>query len=76
MLEHCPDDVGFLRDLRARIHPGGHLFLTVPAHMDKWDANDDFPGHLQRYERKELQEMIVTGAARYLINCGDPFLTT
>jgi SAM-dependent methyltransferase len=59
VLEHCPDDIGFLRGLRTRIRTGGHLFLTVPAHMDKWGANDDFSGHLRRYEREELREMLV-----------------
>jgi len=58
VLEHCPDDVGLLRDLRARMRPGGSLLITVPAHMGKWGANDNFSGHLRRYEREELRQMI------------------
>jgi SAM-dependent methyltransferase len=58
VLEHCPDDAGFLRDLRAHVRQGGSLLLTVPAHMGKWGANDDFSGHLRRYEREELRQMI------------------
>lgn len=58
VLEHCQDDAGFLRDLRARMRSGGSLLFTVPAHMRKWGANDDFSGHLRRYERAELWEMI------------------
>ena len=54
VLEHCADDVGFLRELRRHVRPGGWVILTVPAHMDRWGANDEFSGHLRRYERKEL----------------------
>lgn len=58
VLEHCEDDSGFLQQLKERIVPGGWLLLTVPAHMNKWGANDDFCGHLRRYERAEIQEKI------------------
>jgi SAM-dependent methyltransferase len=58
VLEHCEDDVGFLQQLKERIVPGGWLLLTVPAHMSKWGANDDFCGHLRRYERAEIAEKI------------------
>ena len=54
VLEHCDDDVGMLKELRAKIRPGGYLVITVPAHMEKWGANDDLCGHLRRYERAEL----------------------
>ena len=59
VLEHCADDRSFLALLRDRVRPGGHLLLTVPAHMAKWGPNDDFCGHLRRYERHELREKIV-----------------
>lgn len=54
VLEHWEDDAGFLNQLVERITPGGWLLLTVPAHMDRWGANDDFCGHVRRYERSEL----------------------
>jgi SAM-dependent methyltransferase len=40
------------------IVPGGWLLLTVPAHQDKWGANDDFCGHVRRYEKKELVDKL------------------
>ena len=61
VLEHWEDDLGFLRLLVDRINPGGWLLLTVPAHQNKWGANDDFCGHVRRYERAELQDKL--GAA-------------
>lgn len=54
VLEHHEDDIGFLNKLKARIKKGGYLLITVPAHMNKWGANDEFCGHIRRYERDEL----------------------
>lgn len=59
VMEHWEDDLGFLKLLQARIVAGGWLFLTVPAHMEKWGKNDDFCGHVRRYGRNELHEKLV-----------------
>jgi SAM-dependent methyltransferase len=59
VLEHWEDDLGFLRLLVDRIAPDGWLLLTVPAHQSKWGANDDFCGHVRRYERADLQAKLV-----------------
>lgn len=55
VLEHWADDVAFLRALRRRTAEGGHLLLTVPAHMAKWGPNDELCGHVRRYGREELR---------------------
>src|SRR3989449_2419505 len=36
VLEHLDDDVRVLRALREQLRPGGHLLVTVPAHMALW----------------------------------------
>jgi len=54
VMEHWEDDIAFLRLLKERLVNYGWLFLTVPAHMKKWGRNDDFCGHIRRYERAEL----------------------
>jgi SAM-dependent methyltransferase len=54
VMEHYQDDALFLRQLRERVRSGGHLLLTVPAHMKDWGPNDDTCGHVRRYERAEL----------------------
>lgn len=59
VLEHCLDDVAFLRRLRAKTARDGHLVLTVPAHMAKWGMNDELCGHIRRYEREELRTALV-----------------
>lgn len=58
VIEHHEDDIGFLKKLRGRLKEGGYLLITVPARMDKWGPNDDFCGHVRRYERDELREKI------------------
>jgi len=58
VMEHWEDDVAFLHLLKGRLVDNGWLFLTVPAHMGKWDKNDDFCGHIRRYERTELMEKL------------------
>lgn len=55
VLEHCLDDVAFLRKLRRKTAEGGCLILTVPARMAKWGANDELCGHVRRYEREEFR---------------------
>lgn len=58
VMEHHQDDVAFLVQLRERLHDNGRVVLTVPAHMKDWGANDDFCGHVRRYERDELHDKL------------------
>lgn len=54
VLEHIEDELGALQSWRARIRPGGHLLLSVPAHHRRWGPHDVWAGHVRRYERAEL----------------------
>jgi SAM-dependent methyltransferase len=54
VLEHIEDDKNALSQWSGWLKPGGLLFLSVPAHMSKWTATDEWAGHYRRYERKEL----------------------
>jgi 2-polyprenyl-3-methyl-5-hydroxy-6-metoxy-1,4-benzoquinol methylase len=58
VMEHWEDDVSFLELLRGRVADNGWIILTVPAHMSKWGKNDDFCGHIRRYERAELMDKL------------------
>lgn len=58
VMEHYQDDALFLRQLGERLRDGGHLLLTVPAHMKDWGPNDDSCGHVRRYERDELFNLL------------------
>lgn len=58
VLEHHEDDIDFLHKLKDRLKNGGHLVISVPAHMSKWGPNDEFAGHVRRYERNELRQKL------------------
>ena len=60
VMEHYENDIAFLALLRARLRDAGLLILTVPAHMSDWGPNDDFCGHIRRYEREELKEKLAS----------------
>ena len=56
VLEHVPDHVGVLRQVRESLRPGGLLVVTAPALRFFWTYNDEFAQHLRRYDRASLRE--------------------
>lgn len=57
VLEHIEDDRGALKQWRTWLKPGGTILVSVPAHMKKWTASDDWAGHVRRYEKLELHKL-------------------
>lgn len=58
VLEHIPDDHEALQEWAKLIKPGGKALITVPAHMRKFGPDDEFVGHIRRYEKAELQALL------------------
>ncbi len=58
VLEHVKDDIALLSVLKNHLKKNGFLILSVPAHKDKWGANDVWAGHYRRYEKDELQKKL------------------
>lgn len=58
VLEHIPDDAAAVRDLAARLAPGGHLLLLVPAHRWLFGTADEAVAHERRYERRGLRSLL------------------
>jgi SAM-dependent methyltransferase len=56
VIEHIQDDVGALREWRQYLKPGGRIMLSTPAHPSRWNAADEWAGHVRRYDRQELIE--------------------
>jgi SAM-dependent methyltransferase len=54
VIEHIPDDVGALRELRRVVAPGGTLVVTVPAYQWLWSGHDEINQHQRRYNRSGL----------------------
>lgn len=58
VLEHIDADADALRAWSERISPGGHLLLSVPSHQRRFGAWDERVGHLRRYERDALHDLL------------------
>jgi SAM-dependent methyltransferase len=58
VLEHIADDREALRTLHARLAPGGHLVLWVPAFQLLYSRFDDLLGHHRRYRLHPLVHLV------------------
>ena len=54
VLEHIPDDLAALQDLRALLKPGGRLIVFSPAFEGLYSDFDHKIGHHRRYRRSQL----------------------
>lgn len=58
VLEHIEDPKDVLEQWKSTLRPHGHIFLTVPAKMKYWSAVDEMAGHVLRYEKDQLGELL------------------
>ena len=73
VLEHLPDDVKALQQIRKCLKPGGKLVLTVPASMKLWSYVDEVSGHYIRYSTETLKKSLVN--AGFVVQKNDPFMS-
>jgi len=55
VLEHIDDDLSALEHWRGWLKPEGYLLISVPAHPERWNASDEWAGHIRRYDREGLR---------------------
>src|SRR5882757_5762171 len=55
VLEHVDDDRGLLRHYVAKVPPGAHFLVTVPAFGFLWSGHDVFLEHKRRYRLGEIE---------------------
>ena len=58
VVEHIPDDIGFLQGIHRLMLPGGRLYLTVPAYNWLWSPEDDLAGHCRRYTLGAISRVV------------------
>lgn len=58
VLEHIEDSKNILAQWRSALLMGGYIFLTVPAKMKYWSTVDEMSGHVLRYEKEQLEELL------------------
>lgn len=74
VVEHIEDDAAELAYAYARLAPGGHLLILVPAHQWLYSRFDAAIGHFRRYTRSRLRRALPAGGRvrqlRYLDSLG------
>lgn len=61
VLEHIDDDRAAVRELHRMLKPGGRLLVYVPAFPVLYSAMDRKVGHLRRYRREALVQLLREG---------------
>jgi SAM-dependent methyltransferase len=59
VLEHIEDDDAVIDSWIEWLKPDGKLCLSVPAHRKRWGAGDEWAGHWRRYDRTDLEELLL-----------------
>jgi SAM-dependent methyltransferase len=74
-LEHMADDRVAARELGRTLKHGGWLVGSVPADPKQWSEWDEWAGHLRRYTRQDLDDLLCEiGPAPELKSWGWPVL--
>ena len=60
VFEHIIDDRGALENWSKLLKPNGRIIISVPAKMKYYSYLDKVSGHVRRYERNELVELLDT----------------
>lgn len=58
VLEHIPDDLQAASEIFRVLRPGGYLLVSVPCDMRLWSEHDIAVGHVRRYSRKGIVELL------------------
>lgn len=58
VLEHIENDREALYNWSQYLNHGGKLLISVPAHMKKYSKEDESVGHIRRYEKNDLRNLL------------------
>ena len=58
VLEHVDDYTGLVRHYAAKVPPGAHFLVTVPAFRFLWSGHDVFLEHKRRYTLSEIEQTL------------------
>jgi SAM-dependent methyltransferase len=58
VLEHIDEDHLAAEEIVRVLRPGGRAFIAVPCDLDLWSAHDVALGHVRRYSRESLSDLV------------------
>jgi SAM-dependent methyltransferase len=58
VIEHLVDDRAALTEWSTLLAPGGFLLVSTPADPDRYNAYDQYVGHIRRYKPEGLQDVL------------------
>jgi SAM-dependent methyltransferase len=58
VIEHIPDDLKVMQEVRRVLRPGGQVFVSVPAYQFLFSQNDRVAHHLRRYTAGRLERLL------------------
>lgn len=64
VLEHIREDYLVAEEIARVLAPGGHTLIAVPCDMALWSPHDDAVGHVRRYYRDSLTEVVEKAGLR------------
>ncbi|WP_344168323.1 class I SAM-dependent methyltransferase [Pilimelia columellifera] len=59
ILEHIEQDDQAAAEITRVLRPGANALIAVPCDMRLWSAHDEAVGHVRRYDRAGLLELVV-----------------
>jgi SAM-dependent methyltransferase len=69
VLEHIKDDGSLIENIRKNCFAGAegtYLVVSVPVFMREWRWDDEFYGHMRRYEIPEMVELLAKNGFKVL----------
>lgn len=67
VLEHIDKDLNALESWTKKLKPGGRVLLSVPAHQRKYSEEDQFVGHVRRYEKEQLRQLMTAAGYEHVL---------
>lgn len=58
VLEHIEEDHAAAAEIRRCLRPGGTALIAVPCDMKLWSTHDVAVGHVRRYDRASLRDVV------------------
>ncbi|MFJ8477560.1 class I SAM-dependent methyltransferase [Kitasatospora sp. NPDC094011] len=63
VLEHIVEDDRAMAEIYRVLRPGGLALIAVPCDMRLWSAHDEAVGHVRRYSRETLRNLVTASGS-------------